>query len=89
MTALQRDVPGHLIGRVLSLDMLGSMALMPVGYAITGPLASALGMRTLLIGAGVLVLVTVPLALLAPGAAEFATPARARAVAPAQDLPSR
>lgn len=89
MTALQRDVPGYLIGRVLSLDMLGSMALMPVGFALTGPLTTALGPRTLLIAAGVLVVAVVPLALLAPGAAEFATPARETVTAPVQDLPSR
>lgn len=74
MTALQQDVPDHLLGRVISLDMLGSMALMPIGYAITGPLVAALGARTVLLTGAVLVAVTVPLPLLVPGGSRFATP---------------
>jgi MFS family permease len=74
MTALQQDVPDHLLGRVISLDMLGSMALMPIGYAITGPLVAALGANTVLLTGAVLVVVTVPLPLLVRGGSRFATP---------------
>ncbi len=78
MTALQKDVPDHLLGRVISLDMLGSMSLMPIGFAITGPLVAAFGARTVLLAGALLVLVAVPLPLLVPGGSQFATPPASR-----------
>jgi MFS family permease len=75
ITALQKDVPGNVMTRVMALDLLGSQAGMPIGYAITGPIAAALGDKTVLIAGAVLVLVTVPLPLLARGGAVFSTPA--------------
>lgn len=54
MTLLQREVPGHLLGRVTSLDWFVSVSLIPVSFALTGPVASALGVRETLVGAGVL-----------------------------------
>lgn len=53
-TLMHRLVPTHLLGRVSSLDWFVSIALVPVSYAITGPIAAAAGVRTTLIGAGVL-----------------------------------
>jgi MFS family permease len=54
ITTKQRLVPNRLLGRVSSLDWFISIGLLPVSYALTGPLAAALGERTVLIGAGVL-----------------------------------
>jgi MFS family permease len=51
-TTKQRLVPNRLLGRVSSLDWFISIGLLPVSYALTGPLAAALGERTVLIGAG-------------------------------------
>jgi MFS family permease len=53
-TAKQRHVPAQLLGRVSSLDWLISIGLMPVSYALTGPVSAAVGVRATLIGAGVL-----------------------------------
>jgi MFS family permease len=53
-TAKQRHVPAALLGRVSSLDWLISIGLLPVSYALTGPVSSALGLRTTLVGAGVI-----------------------------------
>ena len=53
-TAKQRHVPGVLLGRVSSLDWLISIGLLPVSYALTGPVSAAIGVRATLIGAGVL-----------------------------------
>ena len=53
-TLLARLVPAHLQGRVRSLDWLLSTALLPVSFAVTGPIAGAVGARATLIGAGVL-----------------------------------
>lgn len=43
MTALQRNVPEHALSRISSFDWLGSVALNPVGYALIGPIAVAIG----------------------------------------------
>jgi MFS family permease len=54
MTTKQRFVPGRLLGRVSSLDQCISIGLIPLSFAITGPLAEAFGVRATLIGAGLL-----------------------------------
>jgi DHA3 family tetracycline resistance protein-like MFS transporter len=51
-TLKQRHVPGHLLGRVSSLDWLISTGLLPLSFALTGPLSALLGARVTLIGAG-------------------------------------
>jgi DHA3 family tetracycline resistance protein-like MFS transporter len=53
-TTKQRLVPRQLLGRVSSLDWFISIGLLPLSFALTGPVASAIGIRTTLIGAGVL-----------------------------------
>ncbi len=53
-TLLQRNVPGDLLGRVTSLDWLVSISLVPISFALTGPIASEIGVRTTLVAAGVL-----------------------------------
>lgn len=53
-TIKQRHVPGALLGRVSSLDWLISIGLLPLSFALTGPVSIALGLRTTLIGAGLL-----------------------------------
>jgi Transmembrane secretion effector len=70
-TAKQRLVPPRLLGRVSSLDWLISIGLLPVSFAITGPVSAALGVRTTLIGAGVLGAAVTFAALLVPGVREM------------------
>jgi MFS family permease len=52
-TIMQTRVPSALLGRVSSLDWLVSAALMPVSFALTGPLAAAFGASAVLLWAGV------------------------------------
>jgi DHA3 family tetracycline resistance protein-like MFS transporter len=66
-TLKQRHVPGELLGRVSSLDWLISIGLLPVSFALTGPVSAAIGPRATLIGAGVLGAVVTCLALYVPG----------------------
>jgi len=54
MTAKQRHVPAGLLGRVSSLDWLISIGLMPLSFALTGPVAGVLGAQTTLVAAGLL-----------------------------------
>lgn len=71
MTGLQRGVPGHLLGRVTALSSLGSIALLPAGFALAGALARPLGIWPILIcGVGVIVLATTA-ALCTPGVAHM------------------
>ena len=53
-TMLHRLVPRELLGRVESLDWFISIGLVPVSFAVTGPISGALGVDTTLIGAGIL-----------------------------------
>jgi len=53
-TIKQRHVPGRLLGRVSSLDWLVSIGLVPLSFALTAPLAEAIGVRATLLGAAVL-----------------------------------
>jgi MFS family permease len=53
-TAKQRLVPARLLGRVSSVDWFVSTALLPLSYALAAPIASMIGVRTTLVGAGVL-----------------------------------
>ena len=53
-TALQRNVPVHALSRISSFDWLGSVALNPIGYALIGPIAGAIGTSEALVVAAVL-----------------------------------
>jgi MFS family permease len=56
-TAMQRSVPADEISRVTSWDAIGSYALQPVGLALVGPIAAAIGVSTTLYAAGGIFLV--------------------------------
>jgi len=53
-TLLQQLVPRELLGRVSSLDWLMSVGLVPVSYALTGPVSGVLGPDATLVWAGIL-----------------------------------
>lgn len=61
---LQELVPGELLGRVSSIDFLGSFALLPVGYALAGWATDQLGAPAVFLigGSGTLVLALLGLA---------------------------
>jgi hypothetical protein len=44
-TALAEHIPARALSRVSAYDWMGSLALLPIGYLVSGPLASALGAR--------------------------------------------
>ena len=53
-TALQDNVPEHLMARVSSIDWMGSVALRPIGLAIVAPIAALVGPgAVLVVAAGV------------------------------------
>ena len=66
-TAKQRHVPPELLGRVSSLDWLISIGLLPLSFALTGPVSGAIGVQATLVGAGAIGAVVTFGALLLPG----------------------
>lgn len=50
---LQRAVPDELLGRVRSVDWLTSVGLVPVSFAVVGPVADAFGVRPVLVACSV------------------------------------
>jgi MFS family permease len=50
-TALAERIPPHTLSRVSSYDWMGSLALLPIGFLLAGPLGDALG-ASLVLGVG-------------------------------------
>jgi hypothetical protein len=67
MTLMHRLVPSHVLGRVSSLDWMTSLVLVPLSFALTGPLSEAIGVNTVLIGGGILGGVATFIFLFVPG----------------------
>jgi MFS family permease len=53
-TAMQQEVEPNRLARVASIDTLLSLCLLPVGQAVSGPLANAIGVHSTLVLAGLL-----------------------------------
>jgi MFS family permease len=53
-TALARHIPPRALSRVSAWDWMGSLALLPLGFLVAGPLASAFGAQ-LVLGVGCLI----------------------------------
>ena len=66
-TVKQRHVPSAMLGRVSSLDWLISIGLLPISFALTAPVAGVFGVRTTLLGAGILGAAITLVALFLPG----------------------
>lgn len=66
-TLKQHNVPTNLLGRVSSLDWLISIGLLPVSFALTGPVSALLGERPTLVVAGLAGAVVTLSALFLPG----------------------
>lgn len=87
VTAFQRNIPEHALSRISSYDWFGSVALNPIGYALIGPVAAAIGIQETLVIAGILNVLTCFLVVLVPSVrrirsdGETAQPTEARATA--------
>ena len=57
-TVFQQQVPEQARSRVSSYDALGSFVLVPLGTAVAGPIAAALGVRATLFAAGAVIQMT-------------------------------
>jgi predicted MFS family arabinose efflux permease len=81
-TALQTHVPNHALARISSYDALGSFVLGPLGLAIAGPVAAAIGVTPTLAGAGALLAVASVMPLLTPAVRRLPAAPAPPAVAP-------
>jgi len=54
-STVQRRMPEHLVSRAISFDLLVSVGSLPLGMALIGPLAEAVGLQETMIGASALV----------------------------------
>lgn len=67
ITMLQQLVPRELLGRVSSLDWLVSIGLVPLSFALTGPVAGVIGAEATLVVGGVAGAILMGMLLFAPG----------------------
>jgi DHA3 family tetracycline resistance protein-like MFS transporter len=67
VTLLQQLVPRRLLGRVSSLDWLVSTGLVPVSFALTGPVSEAIGPGTTMVAGGLIGAVLMGALLFWPG----------------------
>jgi hypothetical protein len=74
-TTLQQHVPPAALSRVSAYDWFGSLTFAPLGLAIVGPVADAVGVTATIYGAGLLALAVIS-ALLAVRDVRTISPAR-------------
>lgn len=74
-TTLQREVPPSVLSRVSAYDWLGSIGLVPVGFALAGPLAATIGTRETLWLAVASLLTSCAAVLAVPGVRRLHRPA--------------
>lgn len=65
-TTLQREVPSAVLSRVSAYEWLGSLALVPVGMGLVGPLADAFGVQAVLLGCAAIIAAVTLLGLASP-----------------------
>ncbi|SRR6266487_186793 len=86
MSALQGKIPGEVLGRVLSVEMLGTYALEPAGLALAPVAVSAFGIVPVVAAGIITMVVSSAVPLLVPGVRRFGqeeAPSDSRAAATA------
>lgn len=83
-TTLQEQVPAQALARVSAYDWLGSLVVVPLGFALAGPVSTVIGLKATLLGAATL--------MVAAGLAALSVPSvravrRRELVAPAAETP--
>lgn len=79
-TTLQGRIPAHAISRVTSYDFFVSVGLMPIGLALAGPVADAIGLHTTLYAMSAIGIASALVCLASPAVRELV---RAEPVSPA------
>jgi MFS family permease len=82
ITAKQQHVPSRMLGRVSSLDWMISIGLLPLSFALTGPVSALAGAQTTLVLAGIAGAAVTFAGLLVPGVRAVERPLARDAVRP-------
>jgi len=82
-TALAERIPPHLLSRVSAWDWMGSLALLPLGYLLAGPVADQVGAVRTMVAGGLLAIVVMALGLLPRSTRTLARLPRATTPGPA------
>jgi hypothetical protein len=77
-TTLQREIPSDILSRVSAYDMFGSLAFLPIGMALVGPVSRLCGETETLMGSFVLLVVLVAATLTVPSVWKMPAPATGR-----------
>jgi MFS family permease len=77
-TTLQREIPSEVLSRVVAYDMFGSLAFLPLGMALVGPIALAVGTQKTIVGAAVLLVVFILVTLAVPSVRHVRAPSELR-----------
>lgn len=77
-TTIQREIPPAMLSRVSAYDWLGSVGLAPLGIAVAGPIASAVGARPAELGCAGVSALACGLALLSPQVRRLQAPRQER-----------
>ena len=88
-TALAYHIPPNALSRVSAYDWMGSLALVPIGFLVAGPLAHAFGAREVLGIGGAVGVLLLALSLLPRSTRELAGPTAAGELPVAQPSSSR
>jgi|tagenome__1003787_1003787.scaffolds.fasta_scaffold20923582_2 MFS family permease len=83
ITTKQHNVPARMLGRVSSLDWLISIGLLPLSFALTGPVSTLLGAQATLVLAGVAGAAVTLAGLFVPGVRAVERPTHHDATRPA------
>jgi MFS family permease len=63
-TTMAEQIPPHALSRASAYEWMGSLALLPVGYLLAGPVADATSTETVLVGGAILTAIVLALGLL-------------------------
>ena len=74
VTTMQREIPAEVLSRVSAYDWFGSLVFLPIGMALTGPIARACGLTTTIVGAAILLVVFIGVTLSVPSVVQMRAP---------------
>ena len=64
--SMQSNIPADRLSRVYAYDWFGSLVFIPVGLILAGPLSALVGVDATIVGAGVVIAVSIAITLLVP-----------------------
>jgi cation transporter-like permease len=85
---MQEHIPADKLARVYSYDMVGSFIAIPVGEIVAGPVAQVAGVEATLVGAAVLVVLSVLAMLSSRDVRHLRHRLRERSPVPMEELPA-